>query len=593
MTKCEQLCSADEVVACDFDGTITHQDACDQILAAFANSDWQAIGKSYEEGAISHEEMTTKFIEMLDVSPEELELFIKRNIKVREDFRDFISACRRLGIMPIIISSGWDFYIKTLLSDLNVVFPESLDDLGNTQSDCLPVICNHVRFDEASASWKVEFPFAGSQQSSPDKIAIINYFREQGVRNVIAIGDGLSDRGIAKAADLVFSRGMLTEYCRKRGINVLEFDTFGDIESTIEDIKSRIVRVLSLPSYHPYNRRFDDRRNITFVNPGSDSFADKNSCTPEYFEENYPPDSYDVVHIHFEYYLIPIGALENLLKYFKARHKPIVWTCHDRKSLIEESSAGDYEQLLHRYADDITTLTKGCSQWLKLQYGLYGPAKSKIKIIPHGYLIHPSIVENQAKEAPKNRNLFTMLIGDFRKSKEFNHSIRDFLECTDLPEDAHLQVIFRPLNICSDDPSTQERLREFQELIKNPRIITICMETIPDEVIIKAFVSSHAVILPYLWGTHSGQLEMARDCGCHVAVSDVGYYKEQWDEVRTWAASQEWDLDQSRRYQKALTDVYIREPLKPAGYGRLKEFREDILRPHLELYNNLTGGRHS
>lgn len=590
MTKCEQLCSADEVVACDFDGTITHQDVCDQILATFANGDWQAVGKSYEEGAISHEEMTTRFIEMLAVSPEELELFIKRNIKVREDFHDFISACKRLGIMPILISSGWDFYIKTLLNDLNVVFPKSLEDLSNQQNDCIPVICNHIRFDEASASWEVEFPFLGSQQSMPDKTTIINYLRDQGVKNIIAIGDGLSDRGMAMAADLVFSRDMLTEYCKGQGIETVKFDTFGEIESAIKDIKSRVVRILSLPSYHPYNKRFDNRRDIAFANPNSDSFAEEDFCTPEYFEKNYPPKSYDIVHIHFEYYLIPIDVLENLLKYFKGEHKSIVWTCHDRGSLMEESSVDEYERLLYGYADGITTLTQGCSQWLELQYG---PAKSEIKIVPHGYLAHPSIVENQAKEVLKNRNLFTMLIGDFRRSKEFVHSIRDFLECTDLPEDAHLQIIFRPLSICPDDPSTQERLREFQELVKNPRITTICMETIPDEVIIKAFVSSHAIILPYLWGTHSGQLEMARDCGCHVVVSDVGYYKEQWDEVRTWAASQEWDLDQSRRYQEALTDVYIREPLKPAGYGRLKEFVEDILRPHLELYNNLTSGRHS
>ncbi|EKE10597.1 MAG: hypothetical protein ACD_15C00235G0003 [uncultured bacterium] len=590
MTQSEQLGATDEVVVCDFDGTITNQDACDQILATFANGDWQAVGKSYEEGAISHAEMNTRFIEMLTVSPKELELFIKRNIKVREDFNDFILACKRLGIMPVIISSGWDSYIKTLLSDLNVVFPKSLEDLSSLQSDCLPVVCNHIRFDEASASWQVEFPFAGSQQSSPDKTAIVNHLRNQGVKNIIAVGDGLSDRGMARAADLVFSRDILTEYCKGQGIETVEFDTFGEVESAIEDIKSKIVRLLSLPSYHPYNKRFDNRRDIAFANPNSDCFAEKDSCTPEYFEKNYPPEGYDVVHIHFEYYLIPVDVLENLLKYFKKKNKPIVWTCHDRRSLVEESPVGEYEQLLSRYADGITTLTEGCSKWLKLQYC---PAKSGVKIIPHGYLAHPSIVEEQAKEVPKDRNLFTMLIGDFRKSKEFIHSIRDFLECEDLSENARLQIIFRTGSTCPDDSSTKERLREFQELIKNPRITAICMENIPDEVIIKAFVSSHAVILPYLWGTHSGQLEMARDCGCHVVVSDVGYYKEQWNTVRTWAASQEWDLDQSRRYQEALTDVYIREPLKPAGYGRLKEFEENILRPHLELYNNLTSGRHS
>ncbi len=588
MKKCEQLFPADEVVTCDFDGTITHQDACDQILSAFANGDWQSVGKSYEEGSISHEEMNRRFIGMLTVSPKDIEVFIKENITVREDFYDFISVCRQLGIIPIIISSGWDLYIKTLLSDLSVVFPESLEEIDSIQGDCLPVICNHVSFDEETVSWKVEFPFVGNQESIPDKAAIINYLRKKGVKNVIAVGDGLSDRGMAQSANIVFSRDALTEYCKKNGIESLEFDYFKEITNAIEDIKNSVVHVLSLPSYHPYNKRFDNSRTISFVNPDNDSFSNKDFCTPEYFDEKYPLESYDVVHIHFEYYLIPITILENLLKYFKENNKSIVWTCHDRKSLTKESPADEYEQLLYKYADSITTLTEGCSQWLKLKYGC---TKSEIKIIPHGYLAHPEIVKDQTKESPKDRHLFTMLIGDFRKSKEFIYSIKDFLECEGLLENARLQIIFRQLNTCSDDPLTQGRLLEFQELIENPRIKTICMENISDEVIIKAFTSSHAVILPYLWGTHSGQLEMARDCGCHVAASDVGYYKEQWDAISSWETFPKWDNTQSKHYQDALIDVYKRESLKPAGYWRSKEFEEDILHPHLELYNNLINGK--
>jgi len=30
-----------------------------------------------------------------------------------------------------------------------------------------------------------------------------------------------------------------------------------------------------------------------------------------------------------------------------------------------------------------------------------------------------------------------------------------------------------------------------------------------------------------LFTSGSGQIEQAKDCGCHVVVSDVGFYKEQ------------------------------------------------------------------
>ena len=348
----------------------------------------------------------------------------------------------------------------------------------------------------------------------------------------------------------------------------------------ISDTLATMIKVLSLPSYHPYNKRFDNKKDIVFVNPDCDFFADGKSCSPEYLDKHFPPNTYDVVHLHFEYYLITPDRLEGLLQYFKSKRKPIIWTCHDRNSALKEQVDQKHEQLLFENAEAIITLTAGCSHWLYKQFGQH---TGGVEVIPHGYITHPSIIESEEEGIKKDRNLFTMHLGDFRKSKEYVCSIRDFLACSKL-ENARLQIIYRPANIFPRDNAENHQLEIFSELIRHPRIITTCAFNIPDNVLTRAFLASHAVILPYKWGTHSGQLELARDCGSHIVVSDVGFYKDQWNSIFEWTVSDGKKDLYKERYQRALIAAYTQKPLTVAGHWREDEF-EQIIRQHVNVYN--------
>jgi hypothetical protein len=205
-------------------------------------------------------------------------------------------------------------------------------------------------------------------------------------------------------------------------------------------------------------------------------------------------------------------------------------------------------------------------------------------------MAHPAVVESESKRIKKDRNLFTMHVGDFRKSKDYVQSIRDFLSCSQLA-DVQLQVIFRPINIYpDDDDKVRHQLETFSTLINHPRIIKTCMPHISDDVLTRAFLASHAVILPYRWGTHSGQLELARDCGSHVVVSDVGFYKEQWEEIFVWTVSDGKKDSYTDWYQQTLIEAYNHKPLEPAGYWRKDEF-EEIVKKHVKIYNKLIYAR--
>jgi len=342
------------------------------------------------------------------------------------------------------------------------------------------------------------------------------------------------------------------------------------------------IKVLSLPSRHPYMSKFHGDK-IIFVNPHTDYFSE-GKCTSKHIHKHHPPTSYHIAHFHFSFDKISVKELEEILIYFKKIKKPIVWTCHSRENQrIKNYGKGKYQELLFKYADQIISPTYGCKNWIEKNFGKH---KRDIVVIPMGYMANPKDIKRIQKKIKKNKNLFTFLIGDFRENKETVQSIINFLQCSDLISN-NLQLIFKPINIRDKYGSglKTEKL-VFFSLLQNSRIKSISLPNIENDLLIELFLKSHAIILPYKWGTHSGQIELAKDCGCHVVVSDVGFYKEQWQDVCLWKTTDKKYSEYPIRYTDALIDVCRRKSIQPMGNIREKEFKL-ILKKHLEVYSSL------
>ena len=345
----------------------------------------------------------------------------------------------------------------------------------------------------------------------------------------------------------------------------------------------KTIKILSLPSRHPYMSKFNIGKEIKFVNPDTNLFTNTQKFSENFLNQYYPSKSYDIVHIHFSFDRTPINQFEKILKYFHKNNKPIIWTCHSKESLrIKGYENGRYQKLLFQYADQIISPTRGCAQWLSKNFGKH---KNPLKVVPLGFMAHPDEVRRLDKKIKKTRNLFTMLIGDFRQNKEFVQSIMNFLQCSELKK-VKLQLIFKPINIYNENGEIKPEMVIFQSIIQHSRIRTISLPNISNDIITKAFLASHAVILPYKWGTHSGQIELAKDCGCHIIVSDVGYYKEQWDKIHLWKVSDKNYSEFPIRYTNALIETYREKPLKLAGEVRKIEFNK-IFNDHLNIYKNI------
>lgn len=330
-----------------------------------------------------------------------------------------------------------------------------------------------------------------------------------------------------------------------------------------------------LPSMHPYVAKLSYGGKIIIVNPDTDYFSLPNFGV-EFLHMTHSPESYDVVHIHFSFDKVDIESLKSVLLYFKHIRKPIVWTCHSKESQrIRNYHNGAYQRLLYECADKVITLTHGCKEWMEQTWGKHS---KPIEVIPHGLIALPSDVIKNSAGIAKDRNRFTILYGEFRENKERINAIVDFLKISDMV-DAKLHLIYKnPIWFRNTDPNGWEI---FTSITNNSRCSKFVKSWITNEELIREFYSSHCIILPYMWGTHSGQIELAKDCGCYVVAPNVGFYKEQWHKTILWG-----DNCENKTYIDALRFAYSSPPLTPFGEDRIQELKM-IIDQHLLVYQVL------
>lgn len=344
--------------------------------------------------------------------------------------------------------------------------------------------------------------------------------------------------------------------------------------------KSKDIKVLSFPSRHPYTSKLNTD-GIRFVNPDTDLFA--SGITARTLDTAYPSETYDIAHIHFSYDQISLDDLEEILKYFKGNKKPVIWTLHSKESQrIRNYGNGNYQKLLFEYADQIVTPTHGAKNWCESVLGR--PARN-IEVIPLGFMADPRDIEKLEEGIKKDPKLFAMLIGEFRQNKDFIQSIVNFLQCTELSA-LKLLLIFKPIPLLNDSNEIRPDMAFFYSLLNNSRIEVLSKPWISNEEINIAFLRSHAIIIPYRWGTHSGQIEHAKDCGCNVVASSVGFYAEQLNGVCLYEYNETDPFKTAINYTNALIEVANRPSLNPAGRSRLIEL-DNIIALHLKIYNSL------
>jgi 2,3-diketo-5-methylthio-1-phosphopentane phosphatase len=194
---------------CDFDGTIAPVDIGASLIERFARgaeAERRELLARWRREEIGSRELTRAECRAVRVTLQEALEFV-RGFEIDRGFAAFARAALERGDRVLVVSDGFDFYIREQLSRAG---------LGD-----VPFAANRARF--VGGGLEPEFPFdEGCGRCGNCKAQHVRAERERGFRTVM-VGDGLSDRCGAREADAVVARGGLLEWCRREGRDATPF----------------------------------------------------------------------------------------------------------------------------------------------------------------------------------------------------------------------------------------------------------------------------------------------------------------------------------------------------------------------------------
>lgn len=203
------------LIACDFDGTITCRDTLHVIVEEFGGRGvWDALEPRLRSGEISVEEAMVQQFAAVRATRDEVMDAVRAHAPVRRGFVEFVGWARGEGHRIVVLSSGF-----------RTVIEEVLDDAGVGD---LPVHAHQAHFSEGGCAleWAERggvCALCGRRCKRHDLAA------HRGDEPVVYVGDGISDRCVARIADLIFARDSLAEDLRAEDIPFIPFDDFDDV----------------------------------------------------------------------------------------------------------------------------------------------------------------------------------------------------------------------------------------------------------------------------------------------------------------------------------------------------------------------------
>ncbi len=206
------------LVQCDFDGTITEEDASFMMLDAFADGDWRQLLREYQEERISVGRFNKGAFAMVKADKQSLLEVVKGKVKIRPGFQELVTCCRSKGFRFVIVSNGLDFYIEEILRDIGM--------------EDIEVFAAQTRFHPGGLTVQYVGP-DGSHLDDAFKDAYVNLFLREGYR-VVYVGNGASDLSPARQCHHIFATSTLLTHCRQANLDCVPFSDFNEVVDALE-----------------------------------------------------------------------------------------------------------------------------------------------------------------------------------------------------------------------------------------------------------------------------------------------------------------------------------------------------------------------
>jgi 2,3-diketo-5-methylthio-1-phosphopentane phosphatase len=168
-------------------------------------------------------------MKLVQASKDELDALLDA-IEIDSGLVTLLDVCTQHNVEVHIVSDGFDYCINRILSRRL-----------NLKSRVIPgrIFSSHLE-PKPGGLWQVDFPSFhqscahGCATCKPAIMSLLN----QNSAPTIFVGDGLSDRYAAGAADLVFAKDKLAAYCSDQRITYEAFDNLDTVAKRINELIS-------------------------------------------------------------------------------------------------------------------------------------------------------------------------------------------------------------------------------------------------------------------------------------------------------------------------------------------------------------------
>jgi len=201
------------LLQCDFDGTLTQGDVSFLILDRYAEGDWRAVFREYQEGRIPVGDFNNRAFAMVKQDRATLERLVREEARLRPGLHELVQYCESNGIAMAVVSNGLDFYIKTLLGH---------NGFGHIKIAAARTVFTAYGLDARY------FGHDGQELLAEFKASYTRKFIDEGYR-VFYAGNGPSDIPASRLSAHTFATESLLDYYRREKLVHTPFTDLKDI----------------------------------------------------------------------------------------------------------------------------------------------------------------------------------------------------------------------------------------------------------------------------------------------------------------------------------------------------------------------------
>jgi hypothetical protein len=324
------------------------------------------------------------------------------------------------------------------------------------------------------------------------------------------------------------------------------------------------LRVLSVPAADPY---------VEAVRPahvGGFGPAGRGSGWPDaaWLTEN--ADGIDVLHVHAGRASLPAGSLVCWAETVRRLGIGLVVTVHQLRDPARPLTGG-YEAAVDALlgtAEVVLTLTPGAADEILDRYG-------RTAIV----VAHPSVVAPDS-ELGAQRGLVGLRLGPASPAVPNPVGLVRGALSGALSGGGRLRVL-----VASGDAAALSG--QVRAMADRGDIELVVHQ--PEEWAAQV-QQLHVVVLPERYGTHSVDVEIARDVGTRVVAPSCGWFADQWSDVVTYGNDEEGGLDPVS-LTAAVSAALTRPMPRPADRVWRAEQREAVRHVHAEVYAQVAADR--